>query len=346
MVPDGGRSLAAFSAQTLDQPFFPSWNTPFNQLRMNLGLGAELWPDHVWLGAGFSVHSRVKGNVVTLNPIASYDADHPETNPPTPSAASTQQSLGLAASATAGLLVQPIPWGRISLVYHQEEKTTINLGAVATMELDLGEPLRMEVPYVMSGTFAYRPHRIIGGVAYVLKDRLTITAEVEFGLWKDFAGNLQILTMAVSKDALGGDDTITLDDLGGDFRVAAEDEPPVSLRNTWQPRLGIEVSFAGAFSARAGYGYRMSPLSSDQKHLNMLLDNDWHTVAAGLGYRLWQADDGPGKLTINGHFQGLFLAPRYNAIGRAGDDDQSVAGALVHTEGFLAGGGIELSANF
>jgi len=346
MVPNEGRSLASFTAQTLDQPFFPSWNTPFNQLRMNLGLGAEIWPGRVWLGAGVSVHSRVEGMVVTLNPVASYDPDHPEVNPPSPSSASTEQSLGLSAAPTFGLLIQPASWGRLSVVYHGEEKTTISLGATATMELDLGEPLRMEVPYEMAGTFAYRPHRIVGGLAWLLRDKLTVSAEVEFGLWQDFGSNLQILTMAVSEEALGGDDTIRLDDLGGDFRVAAEGSPPVRLRNTWQPRLGIEYSFALGLDVRLGYGYRPSPLESDQGHLNVLMDNDWHTVAAGLGYRLWKASEGLGEFSINAHFQGLFLAPRNQSIGRANDDGESVAGGFVHTEGFMAGGGLELSTRF
>jgi long-subunit fatty acid transport protein len=346
MVPNEGRSLAAFRAQTIDQPFFPSFNAPFNQLRMNLGLGAEVWPGHVWLGAGVSIHSRVEGMVVTLNPVASYDPDHPEVNPPSPSSASTEQSLGITAVPTVGLLVQPASWGRLSVVYHAEEKTTISLGATATMELDLGEPLRMEVPYVMEGTFAYRPHRIVGGLAWLFRDKLTVSAEVEFGLWKDFANNLQILTMAVSEEALGGDDTITLDDLGGDFRVAAEGSPSVRLRNTWQPRVGLEYKFAFGLDARLGYGYRASPLESDQGHLNVLMDNDWHTVAAGLGYRLWKATEGPGEMSINAHFQGLFLVPRQQAIGRAGPNGESVAGGYVHTDGFMAGGGLELNTRF
>ena len=344
MVPNEGRSLAAFTAQTLDQPFFPSWNTPYNQLRMNLGLGLGTefgMGGGIWLGAGVSVHSRVEGMVVTLNPVASYDPDHPETNPPAPSSASTSQSLGLSAAPTVGLLVQPTSWGRVSVVYHGEEKTTISLGATATMELDLGEPLRMEVPYVMSGTFAYRPHRIIGGLAWLLQDRLTVSAEVEFGLWQEFGSNLQILTMAVSEEALGGDDTITLEDLGGDFRVAAEGSPPVRLRNTWQPRIGLEYNFPFGLDARLGYGYRASPLEADQGHLNVLMDNDWHTVSAGLGFRFWD-----GGVTLNTHFQGLFLVPRYQAVGRAGANGESVAGGYVHTEGFIAGGGLELSTSF
>jgi long-subunit fatty acid transport protein len=346
LIPQDGRNLASFSAQTVDQPFFPSWNTPFNQLRMNLGLGAEVWPGHLWLGAGFSVHSKVEGAVDTFTPLASYDPGNPDHNRPDPSAAGTTQSLGLRISPSAGLLYSPASWGRLSVVFHGEEHTTINLKARATMVLDLGEPLVMEVPYEMTGTFAYRPHRIVAGLAYLLGESLTVTAELEFGMWKNFADKLQILTMRVSDDALQGDDTIYLEDLAGDFRVASEDSPPIKLQQTWNPRVGAEYKFPCGFAARLGYGYRMSPLVGDQNHLNSFLDNNWHTLAAGIGFDFLARKKTGKSLAINAHFQGLILEPRYQAIGKADANGDSIAGGYVRTEGFISGFGVELSSRF
>jgi hypothetical protein len=345
LIPDGGTSLAHFSAQTVDQPFFPTWNTPFNQSRINFGLGAELWPEILFAGASISVHSKVQGGVTTLNPVATYDEDNPDHNPPTPSQAGTTQSLGVTAALTAGLLVRPADWGEFALVYHGVEETSIELDVEATMELDLGEPLRMEVPYVMSGTFAYRPHRITHALAFT-PGNLVVTAELQYAFWKGFEDRLQILEMKVPAAALHDGDLLYLEDLGGDFRVASAGRPPVRLHNTLTPRLGIEYGFDFGLALRAGYSYRPAPLDESQQHVNALLDNSWHTVAAGAGIKLIRKQESNSELNLNLHFQGLILDPRYNQVGKAGDDGSSIAGGYVLTQGFMAGFGVELESRF
>lgn len=345
LIPDSGTSLANFSAQTVDQPFFPTWNTPFNQARINFGLGAELWREHLFAGVGISVHSKVQGGVTTLNPVATYDEDNPDHNPPTPSQASTTQGLGVTAALTAGLLVRPADWGEFALVYHGVEETSIELDVEATMELDLGEPLRMEVPYVMSGTFAYRPHRVATAFAFT-PGNLSVTAELQYAFWKGFENRLQILEMKVPAEALQEGNVLYLEDLGGEFRVASAGRPPVRLHNTLTPRLGIEYRFPVGLALRAGYSFRPAPLEESQQHLNALLDNSWHTVAAGAGIRLLRKQESNSELNLNLHFQGLFLAPRYNEVGKAGDDGTSVAGGYVLTKGFMAGFGVELESRF
>jgi len=345
LIPDDGSSLAHFTAQSVDQPFFPTWNTPFNQSRINFGLGAELWEDHLFAGAGISVHSKVQGGVTTLNPVATFDADNPDHNPPTPSHAATTQGLGVTAALTGGILFRPADWGELAVVYHGVEKTSIELDVEATMELDLGEPLRMEVPYVMSGTFAYRPHRVTTAVA-LTPGNLSVTAELQYAFWTGFEDHLQILEMKVPESALQEGSVLYLEDLGGEFRVAAAGRPPVRLRNTFEPRLGFEYRFPFGLTARAGYSYRPAPLEEEQHHLNALLDNSWHTVGAGAGIRLIRKDESNSELNLNLHFQGLFLTPRYNEVGKAEEDGSSMAGGYVITEGFMAGFGVELESRF
>ena len=152
--------------------------------------------------------------------------------------------------------------------------------------------------------------------------------------------------MRVSKDALQGDDTIYLEDLAGDFRVATEETPPIKLQQTWNPRVGAEYKFPCGFAARVGYGYRMSPLVGDQGHLNAFMDNNWHTLGAGIGFDFLARKKTGKSMAINAHFQGLFLEPRYQAIGKADADGASIAGGYVHTEGFISGFGVELSSRF
>jgi len=343
LIPADGRRLASFSGSTASSPFFPTWNTPFNQARINFALGAELWEGRFLVGAGAAVHSRVEGEVVTLNPVASYDPDNPEGNPPSPSTAQTTQNLGLAASAIAGLLVKPSPAWAFSFVYHGEEETSIALDVQATMELDLGKPIRIEVPYVMSGDFSYHPPRIVAGAAFSPIPRLTLSADAEVGFWSRFADHVQVIEMKVSPDALAEGDTLYLDDLGGSYRVAAESAPGMRVQDTIAPRAGVEYAFPSGLALRGGWSMRPAPLEENQGHANMFLDNTWHSASAGVGIPL-SSPEGGVETWLNIHAQGVYLIPRYQFVGRTGSDGTPYARGLAYTEGFMAGFGIELSA--
>jgi len=347
LVPGDGGSLAHFAGNRADRPFFPTFNTPFNQARIHFGLGSAIWPEHIWLGGGTSVHSRVNGTFSTHNPVASYDAEHPENNPPAPSQADTAQSLDLAASWTAGLLARPLPWATLALVYHSVEETSMDMNIEAVMELDLGEPVRVEVPYDMTGAFAWRPHRLVAGLTATPPDTgLTVTAEVEFALWKQFEDHIQVLELKVPDDKLSDENALYIEDLGGWFRVDSADRPAARLRNTWTPRAALEYRWANGIAVRGGYSFRPSPLEPDQQFRNMLLDNSWHSLTLGTGMRLLQKGETHPEIVLSAHAQGIYLVPRDNASGAAGGDAQPYARGVIRSEGFLVGCGLELTAAF
>ncbi len=347
LVPGDGGSLAHFSGSRADRPFFPTFNAPFNQARIHFGLGSAVWPDHLFLGAGTSVHSRVNGTFSTHNPVASFDSEHPDKNPPAPSQADTTQRLDLSASWTAGLFARPLSWATAAVVYHSAEETSMDMNIEAVMELDLGQPVRVEVPYEMTGAFAWRPHRLVAGLTAAPPDTgLTVTAEVEFALWKQFEDHVQILRLEVPEDSLSSDKTLYIEDLGGWFRVESANRPAARLRNTWMPRGAVEYRWTNGLAVRGGYSYRLSPLEPDQRHLNMLLDNSWHSFTAGAAVRLLDRTETRPELLLSAHAQGIYLVPRDNAAGAAGTDDQPYARGIIRSEGFLVGGGLELSARF
>jgi hypothetical protein len=347
LVPGDGGSLAHFSGNRADRPFFPTFNAPFNQARIHFGLGSAVWPEHLYLGAGTSVHSRVNGVFSTHNPVASYDPEHPDKNPPAPSQADTTQRLDLSASWTAGLLARPVSWASAALVYHSAEETSMDMNIEAVMELDLGQPVRVEVPYEMSGAFAWRPHRLVAGLAATVPDTgLSLSAEVELALWKQFEDHIQVLRLEVPDEALSADDTLYIEDLGGWFRVDSADRPAARLRNTFTPRAAIEYRWDNGIAVRGGYSYRQSPLEPDQQFRNMLLDNSWHSLTAGAGFRLLEDSETRPELSLSAHAQGIYLVPRDNATGAAGAGDVPYAMGIVRSEGFLVGGGLELTARF
>lgn len=347
LLPEMGGKLAAFASHSPDEPFFPTWNRPFGQARINFALGVEVWKDIAWLGGGAAVHSKAAGRVVTLTPIAAYDAADPEGNPPTPSQASTTQELELETVPTAGVLVRPVSWLGLALVYHGEEETAIEMDIDATMELNLGHPMQVELPYVLSGNFAYQPHRVVGGLLFAPLPELTVTAEVTLALWEGFADELQVLSFHVADDAVDDESgTVYVEDFGSDFSVATERRPAVSAHNTLEPRAGVEYSLGKFVDLRLGYSYRPSPLDEDQEYRNLLLDNSWHSVTAGAGFLLAGGEPGGASAVLNAHLQGIFLRPRYNRVGKADEQGDPFARGVVLTEGHMLGFGLELATHF
>jgi len=344
-VPGAGTSLAEFSSRSPTQPFFPTWNTPFGQSRILFGLGVEVWEDVAWLGASASIHSAASGEVVTLTPIATFDPKHPDENMPTPSSARTTQELSLSVSPVAGLLVRPAKWLRLAAAYKGEEETSIAMDVAASMELNLGSSVEIELPYVMSGSFAYRPHRFTVGAALEPLDELTLTLDATYGLWEDFPSHVQVLSFHVADSALDEDGAIFIDDLGTKFRVDSEPLPILSARNTITPALGAEYRLPFGLDVRTGYSYRPSPMESDQGHVNMLLDNSWHQLSAGVGMRVSGEADGP-KTMVSLSGQGIFLVTRHNKVGAADESGASSAAGLVKTSGWMGGVGVELSREF
>jgi len=345
IIPQAGTALAAYSSRTPTQPFFPSWNTPFGQARIQFGLGVEAWKDVLWLGAGTSVHSTAAGEVVTLTPIATFDPAKPEQNQPTPSNASTSQGLDLSISPVAGLLVKPVKWLKVGLAYRGEEETRIAMDVRASMVLNLGEPVQIDLPYVMSGSFAYKPHRFAAALALEPADELTLSLEGTLGLWSTFSPHVQVLSFKVADSALDEYGAVFIDDLGTRFRATSEPLPVVSVRDTLIPAAGVEYRFRFGLDLRGGYAYRPSPLNPDQGHVNMLMDNSWHQVSLGAGLRLSGDAQGP-RTVVNLHGQGVLLVSRYNRVGAPDADGASMAGGLVESSGWMGGFGVELVREF
>lgn len=347
VIPQNGSMLAGFTSRSPDAPFHPTLGAPFNLARIQFGLGAEIVKKRLWIGAGVAIHSRAEGEVVTLTPIASRTKGGSGGTTPTPSQAQTTQNLKLDITPTVGVTLEPKEWMRGTLVWHGEEETSIHMGIGATMELNLGSPVRIELPYVMSGSFAYKPHRFIGGLAFLPDKRLTVTAEVQYALWERFADQLQVLYFSVDEQFLEEDGTVYIEDLGSDFAVDAVRRPGLKARNTVSPRLGLEYRLAMPLDLRAGWAYRPAPLEEDQQHSNLLLDNSWHHITAGAGIRLKEkSKESPLSVTLNLHGETMVLVPRYNRVGRTDQQGEVYAQGLVLSEGYLLGFGAELAVEF
>jgi len=159
----------------------------------------------------------------------------------------------------AGLLF--IPWKdlRIGAVWRKGGGPVTFLGAVNVTVT--GSPLG-DVhlpPYEMLVMDFYNPEEIAFSVAYRLSGRVLASLEETVALWSRY-------------------------DLPYDAPV-----PGNPFHDIFIPRAGVEIGIIKDLTARAGYSYQPSPVSTVQP-LTRLLDTDQHVFATGLGY-VWRAPE-------------------------------------------------------
>ena len=110
----------------------------------------------------------------------------------------------------------------------------------------------------------YNPHRVAVGVNWRVLETFRIAAEGAWYNWGDF------------------DETVSENDLPRKTTI-------IDFHDTYVPRIGFEFEPYSHLNLRAGYGYEQTPVSTPGTSGNVILDNDKHIIALGLGYDWYDA---------------------------------------------------------
>jgi long-chain fatty acid transport protein len=180
----------------------------------------------------------------------------------------------------AGVLWRARPWLDVGLTYRGG--FSLQIDQQFTIRGSLGPDGR---PPIVDDAFfqlralaldLFQAEQLAGGFSLRATPRLTVTGDLTFQRWSEFANPASRITIEY--------DLKEFNDL-----VELPTEVPLEktyFHDTWVPRLGVEVKAVdrpgGALYVRGGYAYEPSPAPEQRGETNFV-DNDKHTLSTGLG---------------------------------------------------------------
>lgn len=183
--------------------------------------------------------------------------------------------LTLAVAPTAGISIKPIKGLTLAVAYRGELALPIKL--VNTVNV---QGLDAAVLLDINGITQWTPHTFQLGAAYQFeKPKITLAADLLFALWSrapDPSVFLSLNIQGQDVDRLGLTGALDAPSVGNERRTN------LALSNTLGFRLGAEWVATDWAELRLGYNYRPSPVPVQTTGTNVL-DNDTHTITAGLG---------------------------------------------------------------
>lgn len=168
-----------------------------------------------------------------------------------------REELTLQLAPIVGVLYRPESRLRLGLVYRGENY--INDFGLTNPVINLGDILVFEQGYRFQFVRFFTPHQIFFGAAWLPGETVTVSLDIGWFDWSDFR----------------------------DIEARRPDPP---FRDTWMPRLGLELRPADSWCLRAGYFFHRSPVPEQRGRTNFL-DNDRHVLSAGAE---WTWRDPPG----------------------------------------------------
>ncbi|MFA6238209.1 MAG: outer membrane protein transport protein [Bacteriovorax sp.] len=242
-------------------PFLPEYvmyHSRYRRTSVYLNFARKWSDDLSWsLGTivGFQASADVKTNL-SLNGAAygSWGQARSKISP----------SLGLIAS-----IVKKIDNKNIYFTYQQEMKS--NLHALVSGEIN-NPGLALFESGIDSMIF-YDPHTFRVGASHNFGTR-EIFAAFEYQLWSGYKPP-----------------TINITKTGGVI-VGSSNYERIKIRDTFNPRIGMNFQLTDRWSTGLGLGYRMTPLDGDFSGAGNSIDSDTYILSTGLQYRIviWSKD--------------------------------------------------------
>lgn len=248
------------TVESLD-PRDPQWlryQSHTDRLSLALSLGVRLG-DYVAVGAGVNVMAGVVGRIVF------------EIEPFTRQVERRDLSieLQLRGAPIAGVVITPGPRLKLGVSYRGalgldiEMPTTLGMGELGTLFLDVG------------GLVHYTPHELSFGAQYVVDDRLSLSADLLWSMWRfapypatsvavDYGGEVP--------ESVGLDEALT-------FRTR---DPATGFQDTLTPSISAQYVLPDDMTRlRVGYAYRPTYVPN-QRQASNYLDATAHVVGLGL----------------------------------------------------------------
>lgn len=269
-----GRTLSA------EQPRWALYDNRPKRLFFGFHAAAEI-RDDLYLGAGLASMAGAEGTYIIGGRLGF----------PIPDDSELELDVDVDATSSvylqAGALWKPTPWLDVGLAYRGQ--FVFESIQIVRFEADIGSPgnLAVEDAIVDIETLNldfFQPAQVAFGIAAQITPRVLIAFDAVYQRWSKFENPTPIIDIEL--------DVGDLNDL-----VMLDEQPKLErlhFHDTLSPRLGVEVLAARTsrteWRIRAGYAYDPSP-APEQVRSSNFIDNDKHTVSAGLGLRLSRVTD-------------------------------------------------------
>lgn len=152
----------------------------------------------------------------------------------------------------------------ISYVTFQQEMKS-NLDAIATG--DISDPPLTLINIGLESMIYYDPHILRIGQTLDFNPVYVYMA-LEYQMWENYVPPF-----------------IQVNNLGGTVRASDRFES-LTLRNTFNPKIGVQYSVTDKFNLSTGVSFRQSPFDSDFSGAGNTIDSDSFIISAGAGYEI------------------------------------------------------------
>jgi long-chain fatty acid transport protein len=258
------------------------WESLADKLQILAGVGAEVTP---WLRLGVSIQSlaSIKGGArIGIDPINEVFTER-----------TISAELINTIAPIAGLNLGPINGLSFGFSWRSELKLDFGLPIL----LDFGDAL--DAGITAEGQSLFTPHTFSFGLAWAIpRTDWLVAADLRYALWSHVPDPAFFLAVDIGGElveALGAEEVIDL--LPGPSGLP-------DFVDTLSFHLGAEFWASELVVGRLGYQFRPTPIP-EQVGLTNYVDNDAHTLSAGLGVTFpdpLNLDENPVTIELSGAY--------------------------------------------
>ena len=160
------------------------------------------------------------------------------------------------AGVVFGFLLTPADTFSFGLTYRSEQSFKLDFPAVASVQ-------GITIPLELEAITFFTPHQVQMGIAWNATDATILTLDLLWANWSAYEDPF----LVVSSNVAG-----------------VIPRQRVDFRDTWSPRLGVEVAANDWLLLRGGYFYRTSAVPDQDDEVTNLVGGDKHVFTLGAGF--------------------------------------------------------------